>query len=154
MIRQCHTCAQERISTDENTFACQHPSRPPPADACPAVRHAALFRTFRLRPGASRTDPTASGEPAAYVEEDVTIGTGDWAVGKLCPAGRAAGGTALPLVLLVSGNGPNDMDETLYSNKPFRDIAQGLAAQGVASLPPQQGSPRRIPSFSRSLPTP
>jgi len=79
--------------------------------------------------------PTASGEPAAYVEEDVTIGTGDWAVkGKLClPAARQEG-TALPLVLLVSGSGPNDMDETLYSNKPFRDIAQGLAAQGVASL--------------------
>lgn len=39
-------------------------------------------------------------------------------------------------VLLVAGSGPQDMDETIgtASNKPLRDIADGLAAQGIASL--------------------
>lgn len=37
-----------------------------------------------------------------------------------------------PAVVLVHGSGPNDRDETLGSNRPFRDIAQGLAQQGIA----------------------
>ena len=39
-------------------------------------------------------------------------------------------------VLLVAGSGPQDRDETvgLAANKPLRDIADGLAAQGIASL--------------------
>ncbi|HET6554457.1 MAG TPA: alpha/beta fold hydrolase [Dyella sp.] len=39
-----------------------------------------------------------------------------------------------PAVVLVAGSGPHDGDETIGPNKPFRDIAQGLAAAGVASL--------------------
>ena len=37
-----------------------------------------------------------------------------------------------PVVVLLSGSGPNDRDETLGNLKPFRDIAEGLAEQGVA----------------------
>jgi len=39
-----------------------------------------------------------------------------------------------PIVVLVHGSGPADMDETVGSNKPFKDIAAGLAAQGIASI--------------------
>lgn len=39
-----------------------------------------------------------------------------------------------PLVILVHGSGPNDRDETLGPNKPFRDLAQGLAQQGIVCL--------------------
>lgn len=39
-----------------------------------------------------------------------------------------------PAVVLVHGSGPNDRDETIYDNKPFRDLAEGLAAQGIATL--------------------
>ena len=35
---------------------------------------------------------------------------------------------------MLSGSGLNDRDETIGPNKPFRDIAQGLAAQGIATL--------------------
>src|SRR5699024_1044553 len=38
----------------------------------------------------------------------------------------------LPAVILVHGSGPQDRDETIFSNKPFRDIAWGLAEQGIA----------------------
>jgi dienelactone hydrolase len=40
----------------------------------------------------------------------------------------------VPIVVMVQGSGPRDADETIGPNKPFRDIAYGLAAQGVASL--------------------
>lgn len=37
-----------------------------------------------------------------------------------------------PVVILVHGSGPNDRDETVGNNKPFRDIANGLAQKGIA----------------------
>jgi dienelactone hydrolase len=37
-------------------------------------------------------------------------------------------------VVLVHGSGPNDRDETVGANKPFRDLAWGLATKGVAVL--------------------
>ncbi|WP_199117117.1 alpha/beta fold hydrolase [Pedobacter sp. ASV28] len=39
-----------------------------------------------------------------------------------------------PVVVLVHGSGPNDMDETVGPNKPFKDIAAGLAAKGIATI--------------------
>lgn len=42
--------------------------------------------------------------------------------------------TKSPLVILVHGSGPNDRDETIGPNKPFRDLAQGLAQQGIVSI--------------------
>ncbi|HZW52231.1 MAG TPA: alpha/beta fold hydrolase [Rudaea sp.] len=39
-----------------------------------------------------------------------------------------------PAVLLVAGSGPNDRDETIGPNKPFADIAHGLAEQGIATF--------------------
>jgi fermentation-respiration switch protein FrsA (DUF1100 family) len=37
-------------------------------------------------------------------------------------------------IVLVHGSGPNDRDETLGPNKPFRDLAWGLADRGIAVL--------------------
>ncbi len=37
-------------------------------------------------------------------------------------------------MVLISGSGPSDRDETIGPNKPFRDLAWGLAAQGIATL--------------------
>ena len=35
---------------------------------------------------------------------------------------------------MVAGSGPNDRDESIMKLKPFRDIAQGLATRGIASI--------------------
>lgn len=43
-------------------------------------------------------------------------------------------GARFPVVILVHGSGPADRDETMGLNKPFRDIAWGLAEQGIAVL--------------------
>ncbi len=39
-----------------------------------------------------------------------------------------------PLVVFVHGSGPSDMDETIGPNKPFKDLAAGLAAKGIGSI--------------------
>lgn len=39
-----------------------------------------------------------------------------------------------PAVVLVHGSGPHDRDETIGPNKPFRDLAGGLATRGIAAL--------------------
>lgn len=39
-----------------------------------------------------------------------------------------------PLIVMVHGSGPSDMDETVGSNKPFKDLAAGLAAKGIGSI--------------------
>ena len=40
----------------------------------------------------------------------------------------------VPAVVLVHGSGPSDMDETVIKLTPFKDLAQGLAERGIASL--------------------
>lgn len=45
-----------------------------------------------------------------------------------------AGSGPFPVVLMVGGSGPVDRDETIGPNKPFRDIAEGLASEGIATL--------------------
>lgn len=39
-----------------------------------------------------------------------------------------------PVVIMVQGSGQSDYDETISVNKPFRDIANGLAEHGIASI--------------------
>jgi dienelactone hydrolase len=39
-----------------------------------------------------------------------------------------------PIVVFVHGSGANDRDETIGPNKPFRDLAHGLAERGIASI--------------------
>ena len=37
------------------------------------------------------------------------------------------------LVIFVHGSGPNDRDETIFENKPFKDVAESLYKRGIAS---------------------
>lgn len=39
-----------------------------------------------------------------------------------------------PVVVLIHGSGPSDRDEAMQTLRPFKDIAYGLANQGIASL--------------------
>ena len=43
-------------------------------------------------------------------------------------------GEILAGIVLVHGSGPHDMDETIGINKPFADLAYGLASKGFAVL--------------------
>ncbi len=87
----------------------------------------------------AETTPPTSYVPPAYVkadafrEQEVAVGSGgEWALpGTLTlPVGQGP----FAAVVLVHGSGPNDRDETLGPSKPFRDLAWGLASQGIAVL--------------------
>ena len=40
----------------------------------------------------------------------------------------------VPAVVMVHGSGPSNMDERIMKLTPFKDLAEGLAKRGVASL--------------------
>ncbi len=44
------------------------------------------------------------------------------------------GENKVPAVVLVHGSGPNDRNETIGPNQPFKDLAWGLASRGIAVL--------------------
>ncbi len=71
-------------------------------------------------------------KPNSYQEREITIGSDEWALpGTLT---TPAGSGPFPAVVLIHGSGPNDRDETIGPNKPFRDLAWGLASKGIAVL--------------------
>ncbi|MDG0811167.1 alpha/beta hydrolase family protein [Cohnella rhizosphaerae] len=83
---------------------------------------------------ASAAPPVKKELPSQLVEEEVVIGEGTaYPLKGTLTMPREADGP-LPAAVLVHGSGPNDRDETIGANKPFRDIAWGLAEQGIAVL--------------------
>jgi dienelactone hydrolase len=84
-------------------------------------------------PAANPGEPPPYARTNAFREKEFTVGRGEWKLpGTL--ALPATGGGPWPAVVLVHGSGPNDRDETIGANKPFRDLAWGLATKGVAVL--------------------
>ena len=70
--------------------------------------------------------------PSAFSEREVTVTTGEWRLpGTLTIPKASARG---PGVVLVHGSGPLDRDATVGAVKPFRDLALGLATQGITVL--------------------
>ena len=67
-----------------------------------------------------------------YTEKEIYVKSGTHTmVGMLTTPKNASN---YPLVVLVHGAGPNDMDATVGPNKPFKDLAAGLASKGIASI--------------------
>lgn len=67
-----------------------------------------------------------------FDESDVTVGSGEWKLPGALSMPKGEG--PFPAVVLVHGSGPNDRDETIGANKPFKDLAWGLASRGIAVL--------------------
>ena len=94
--------------------------------------------SFRFIPAEAAARSAAPTPTAAHTRADgvhaqplaVTSPLGPLSGVLTLPAGKGP----FPAVLLVAGSGPHDRDETIGPNKPFRDIADGLAAAGIASL--------------------
>ncbi len=81
--------------------------------------------------GKSYTPPAYS-DKNKFTDQSVVVGAPGWELpGTLTvPAGPGP----YPAVVLVHGSGPNDRDESIGPNKPFRDLAEGLATRGIAVL--------------------
>lgn len=69
---------------------------------------------------------------ASYTETEVSIGSGENALPATLAMPKGKG--PFSAVVLVHGSGPHDRNETIGPNRPFLDIARGLAAQGIAVL--------------------
>ncbi len=69
---------------------------------------------------------------AKFREIEVEFGKNEWKIkGTLTIPARVQ---KSPIAILIHGSGPNDRDETIGPNKPFKDIAWGLASNKIAVL--------------------
>jgi len=94
-------------------------------------------RIAGIRPAPSRASwtPPEYADESAFTESERSISVGDdCALGATLtlPVGEAS--ESVPGVVIVHGSGPSDRDGTVGPNKPYRDLAWGLASRGVASL--------------------
>jgi len=82
--------------------------------------------------GAAEWKAPSYTKPDAFHERELTLVSGRWEL----PAILTLPNTKLtvPAVVLVQGSGPQDADESLGPNKPFADLAYGLASQNIAVL--------------------
>jgi len=67
-----------------------------------------------------------------FTENEITFGLDEWMLPGT--VSMPVGNGPFPAVILVHGSGPNDRDETIGPNKPFKDIAWGLASNQIAVL--------------------
>lgn len=91
--------------------------------------------------------PAPAAAPAAdasYIERDFPVRDlpGTLATPKAPAAAQVAA------VVLVHGSGPQDRDETIGPNRPFLEIARGLAAQGIAVLRYEKRTKARPQDFA------
>lgn len=79
--------------------------------------------------------PQEPKRPVPYLEEDVrfpnTEARGVYLAGTFT---RPSGGGPFPAVLLITGAGPQDRDETISGHKPFLVLADYLTRRGIAVL--------------------
>lgn len=69
--------------------------------------------------------------PAGVAETEVKFHSKDL---ELPGTITAPATTPIAVVVMVQQSGPQDRDETMGANKPFRDLAWGLAQHGIASF--------------------
>jgi dienelactone hydrolase len=81
---------------------------------------------------AAAYSPAAYVNPAAFRDETLTVDAGGWPL----PATLSLplGDAPVAALVLVHGSGPADRDGTLGGSRPLRDLAEGLASQGIAVL--------------------
>lgn len=66
-----------------------------------------------------------------YYETKISVKTGTLTLpGALCVPNNVKNP---PVVILLAGSGPNDKDESIGPNKPLKDLAIGLASNGIAT---------------------
>ena len=91
---------------------------------------AGLFFAPASATAADWTPPGYAAQPGQVEERAISVGPQRLPGKLIVPRGRGL----YPVAVLVHGSGPNDEDETVGASKPFRDLALGLAANGVASM--------------------
>ena len=107
---------------------------------------------FMIQPAQAAAPPAPAppvAEDASFSEREVMVGGDDRALPATLALPKGDG--AFPAVVLVHGSGPHDRDETIGPNKPFLDIARGLAAQGIAVLRYEKRTKARPQDFASGM---
>ncbi|MDE0660797.1 MAG: alpha/beta fold hydrolase [Gammaproteobacteria bacterium] len=89
------------------------------------------FRLARVEV-AGPARPQTPKPPFPYAAEEVAIDAGPAKLGGTLTVPN--GNPPFPAVLLISGSGPQDRDETLFDHKPFWVLADHLSRSGIAVL--------------------
>ena len=107
---------------------------------------------FMIQPAQAAAAPASAppvAEDASFSEREVMVGGDDLALPATLALPKGDG--SFPAVVLVHGSGPHDRDETIGPNKPFLDIARGLAAQGIAVLRYEKRTKARPQDFASGM---
>jgi dienelactone hydrolase len=105
---------------------------------------------FLIQPAPPPTAPAPAAD-ADFSERDMQVGDDARALPATLamPNGTGqASGKNVPAVVLVHGSGPQDRNETIGPNRPFLDIARGLAARGIAVLRYEKRSKARPQDYA------
>jgi dienelactone hydrolase len=87
---------------------------------------------FFIHPLETAYQAPAYADTSKFSEREIQVGTDPWRLPGTLTVPKGPG--PFPVVVLVHGSGPNDRDETIGGNRPFRDLAWGLASHGIAVL--------------------
>lgn len=81
-------------------------------------------------------EPIFPADDANYTAEAVVVGEGTpWALDGLLTMPRGASAeNPVPAVVLVHGSGAGNMDQSIFDNRPFHDIATYLSSNGIAVI--------------------
>lgn len=69
-----------------------------------------------------------------WEEKELAVHTGKFKLPARLTVPRQKAPDSIPVLILVHGSGPNDMDETLGPNKLFKEIAAAMSHRGIAVL--------------------
>jgi len=96
-----------------------------------SVDGAGLLQGLLIEPAvAGSWAPPGYADPDSFAEREVQVGSGPLAVSGTLSVPYGDG--SWPGVVLLSGGGPFDRDQTSGPNKPLKDLAWGLASRGAA----------------------
>ncbi|ACU70826.1 conserved hypothetical protein [Catenulispora acidiphila DSM 44928] len=91
-----------------------------------------LLHGLRLAAASGEWPVPSYAAPKRFAEHEAVVGEGPLAVPGTLTVPRGTG--PFPAAILLSGGGPFDRDGTAGPLKPLKDLAWGLASNGVASL--------------------
>ncbi|MCC7249766.1 MAG: alpha/beta fold hydrolase [Lysobacter sp.] len=131
------------VGFDEDQKIAGFGVRPAPSDAS----NASAASSSATPPAGYVAPPLPEG--AAYTERDVVVGEAATGLGATLALPNGKG--PFPVVVLVHGSGPQDRDETTGPNRPFLDIARGLAERGVATLRYDKRSKARPQDYANGV---
>ena len=99
-----------------------------------AVKQELNFEKIALNSEEPLNRPQHPKKPYPYAAEEVTFENAKDAIKLAGTFTKPKNGGPFPTVILITGSGPQDRDETLLGHKPFLVIADHLTRNGIAVL--------------------